>query len=719
MPKSFQLNCYSAKEFRSPINPIEDGLMMVMPKGVHQITPSQNGRAVDVTVEIDASAADALQEQFEALKAKGSKPFFSIEHETDVAAFWPDEFFWDGKVDPTGSWVEGVWAKGTWSKSGREAVQGKDFRSFSPVFFVDAIRNDPDNPVHVICCDDAKPNMGALENDPAFISISPLWAKNAGLTGSVHNQPNSNMEKTNKEKIADLQQANEKLELQINGLLHKDDPLSKESLKASRAAKSANDMEIQLLNEQDKTAALTAKNQAHSESMADAAVQKMVDSGEIGVREFEVQASWKSKFMADPSLIELKCGKVSPSSVSHQIAPTATQIEASRGGRGSAFQIGSQDPRQSLKAMGSLCASNAKSESLPEKFKIAREISAIYVREIKPLLAKGDYNLPLEAADYAGGDGLASATIGTLSGTLVAQRVLDFFKIEFPILDAITTDFSDQPAQFDQMTKTRIITKPAVLTYSATPGADGRPAGYVIATQAITTDVNITLGNHTAVAIQFDANTLASTSRQLFVEQAAPAAYALAKDLVDALYAVITPANFTTNTPISVGATSYGRPTFAQAARVLNKLGAPMANRFCLSNSDYQQNLIQDPSLVSLAVFQMKELITQSTLPPIAGFQPYEAPNLPATAFSGKTLQAFFGHKSSLLVQSRIPNDWSTVLGASSGYGMASIVTNADTGISALLVQYSNPRSAYAEYRLAWMYGVAAGQQQGGVPVTN
>ena len=72
MKNSFQLNCYSAKEFRSPINPIEDGLLMVMPKGTHCITPSQNGRAVDVTVEIDASAADALQEQFLALKAKGS-----------------------------------------------------------------------------------------------------------------------------------------------------------------------------------------------------------------------------------------------------------------------------------------------------------------------------------------------------------------------------------------------------------------------------------------------------------------------------------------------------------------------------------------------------------------------------------------------------------------------------------------------------------------------
>jgi hypothetical protein len=171
--------CVEAKNFKSVLNPIADGIIMYMPSGTHTITPSQNGRPVTVSVAIDASAAEKLETQRQALEAGGKKPFFSVQHSTQIAAFWPAEFFWDTRLDATGSLVEGVWARGEWTRAGREAVEGKDFRTFSPTFFVDAIRNDPNRPVQVVCNDEAKANMGALENDPAFQTISPLWAGNA------------------------------------------------------------------------------------------------------------------------------------------------------------------------------------------------------------------------------------------------------------------------------------------------------------------------------------------------------------------------------------------------------------------------------------------------------------------------------------------------------------------------------------------------------------
>jgi hypothetical protein len=42
---------------------------------------------------------------------------------------------------------------------------------------VNAVRNDPDNPSIVVCNEEARANMGALENDPAFQAMSPLWAR--------------------------------------------------------------------------------------------------------------------------------------------------------------------------------------------------------------------------------------------------------------------------------------------------------------------------------------------------------------------------------------------------------------------------------------------------------------------------------------------------------------------------------------------------------------
>jgi len=181
--------CVEAKNFKSVLNPIADGIIMYMPAGTHCITPAQNGRPVTVSVAIDASAAEKLEAQRIALEAGGKKPFFSVQHSTQIAAFWPAEFFWDTRLDATGSLVEGVWARGEWTRSGREAVEGKDFRTFSPTFFVDAIRNDPNRPVQVVCNDEAKANMGALENDPAFQTISPLWAHDASAAGEPKQKP--------------------------------------------------------------------------------------------------------------------------------------------------------------------------------------------------------------------------------------------------------------------------------------------------------------------------------------------------------------------------------------------------------------------------------------------------------------------------------------------------------------------------------------------------
>lgn len=174
------LECASATGTKFQSGVTEEGTLMYMPSGLHTITPSQGGRPVTVTLLIDASAAEAAEEQRKALTAKGKKPFFSIQHGTEIAGFWPTKFYWGTRMDATGKYAEGVWADGEWTKSGKDARDGKDFRTFSPTFHVDSIRNDTSSPSKVICQYEARANMGALENDPAFQSMSPLWSRSAG-----------------------------------------------------------------------------------------------------------------------------------------------------------------------------------------------------------------------------------------------------------------------------------------------------------------------------------------------------------------------------------------------------------------------------------------------------------------------------------------------------------------------------------------------------------
>ncbi len=724
------LDCAASSNPIRSIVPLSEDVIMYMPGGTHTITPSQNGKAVTVTVEVTEASAGRMEEQRKALDAVGKKPFFSLQHDTEIAAFWPSHFFWDKRLDATGSFVEGVWAEGIWTKSGREAVEGRDFRTFSPTFFVDSIRNDPSRPCQVVCNADARANMGALENDPAFQEMSPLWARSAtndlALSGADKagapgiGETNNNTDNMDEKLKAELQARNQQLERTVAELKAKNDQISKSQLEAAQAELKSNGLQLELAKKDERMVALEAAEAKRKEQDADKAVETMVSAGLIPTMAKEVQASYRDKFIGDPSLIPLVlngANKAGAAISAGRVTPGAVQLQA--GGKGVSrldYNHGAPDLTGGLKGMVELMAASGKGSSLPDKHEAARQVGQIYKREVQPLFARGVTDFPLEAATSAD-------NIGTLSGTLVALRTLDLYKFEFPMLDSITTDFSDQPAQFNQTTSTRIIVVPAVISYDATIGGDGRPAGWTIVTQAQTVDANITLNRHRAVDLIFDANTLASTQRRLFEEQGPAAAYAIGKDVVDYIYTLITFANFGNtagdNAPFAVAALNYGRPTFAKAKRILNKQGAPFMNRFALSNSDYQEMLEQDPTLVSLAVFQKPEIITNSELPQIAKFRPLEAPNLPATAITGfGALSAFFAHKSALLMQARIPNDWNTVLGPGQGYGSVNVVTNPDTGLSVLMVQFSNPQSSHAEYRLALMYGAAKGNSKGGVIVT-
>jgi len=742
MTQRFQLE--AASGLRTAIPALEDNVLMYMPAGMNTLTPSQNGKPVTVTVIIDAKTAATVQRQYELLCAAGKRPYFSVgpdSHKSSIAAFWPRRFFWDKRVDATGSLAEGVWVEGEWSKSGREAVEGRDFRSFSPTFFVDEVKDDPTDPARVICVADARPNMGALENDPAFANISPLTCRNAsgegfsasgreraGVPASSQRSDGDKTMTATKETLAELQARKTKLEKDVGALEAKSDAVSKADLRAAQAEIREINALISAAEINERADAIEAKELTRRTADADHAVECMVASGKIKPREDDVKKKYRDRFINDPGLIELLAGDVNRANAAAidatgRMTPNANA--AALGGPSGGSPLVTADLRGALRSIAAKgLASANRDAALEAKFAAAKEIGRAYKEQVQPLLAKG-VDFPLLAADYVGTSEPSTASgysLGILSGTLVAQRTLDLYKFQFPVLSAITTDFSEMPAQFGQTTVTRIIVVPAVLSYNSAADSYGRPIGYQIVTPAQTVDAPINLNYHRAVDVVFDANTLAATTRNLFGEQAEANAYAIGLDVVNNLYAVITPAAFAANAPFSVPVINFGRPTFSRAKRVFNLQGVPFTNRFALSSSYMQEQLEQDPTLVSLAVFQKPEIIEQAELPPINRFIPYEAPNLPATAFPGVgngVLAAFFAHRTALLMQARIPNDWSTVLGTNSGYGMVSVVTNPDTGLSVLLVQFSNPQSAHAEYRLALMYGVAVGNNKGGLAVTN
>jgi hypothetical protein len=683
MPETTTAPLQCRVAFDAPSAPAPD--MMYMPAGQHDINVTQGGEPRTVTVMVTPQSAVALEKQRLALEAKGKRPYFDLNHDDEEASFWPVSFYWKDSPAP------GVYVRGEWSDIGAAAIAGKRYRQFSPMFHVDSVFKTP---ALVACRTDAKPNMGGLVNDPAFKKILPLWAKENAGAHSSGNQTNKQEVSTMEPKeLAALQAKNTELQNELNALKAKADKtaLDEQALIAKEAEIKSVTLAIDNATLKAKNAEMETSIKARNATDAKVAVEAAVARGAIAAKDSETQKAWEQDITENPARAALLAKMAGNPALGARITdPAAGRVE-----------VGDTRVGESMKALGALMAKQTGAHSLEEKSRIARDAAALFAKDVRS--QKDWQNAPLSAADST------DANLGILSGTLVTQRTLEDFKLNLLPSEFISTDFSDQPAQYGQVTNTRIVVVPAVDTYDPTLDANGYPVGYKVTTPAITTDAAVTLNNHKAVSIVFGANQLSGTVRRLFDEQQNLQGYALAKAANDALLGVITVANYTTNTAVKILAADFGRPAFAQGARILNKLGAPVMNRCALVNSDYFERLTQDPTLVSLAVFQKPEIITGAELPAINKFQPLEAPNLPTTG----NLAAFFMHRSALVLQTRLPQDYTTALPGAS-YGNTMVVTDPDTGLSMLMVQYVNHNGGYAAARLAMLFGVAKGNEKGG-----
>lgn len=692
-------------ENESPLAGLKAGSVvefMAMPAGQHTATFRRGTKAAQRTVKVDRESAMNLNQQLQAVNASGKqRAFFDFDHEDKAASAWPVEFTWRDS---------GVFVRAELSQAGAEAIAGKNYRSFSPVFYV-----TPDDPAKVLCKANADLNFGSLVNDPAFKEISPLWAKNAAGASSSENQPEDIIMKT---KVDELQTAVKNLETEIAQLKAKNAKPEEAATVAAELRSKEAQLEsaqrgVELEQLRAKNTAMETAETTRKENFAKTAVEQAVREGQIAPKDDKLQAKFIKMLAEDESNIVILAALPKSTLAGERVTDgTAPQrLEAKEG------------PKRIVQAYEKLCASNrgvrgVDPASLQQKAQFAREMAAIYITEMS---GKREFlDLPLMAAS-------AADTLGTLSGTLVAQRTLEFFRINYPMFKSIYTDFSDQPGMKGQIVNTRIVAKPAVQTYSETLGADGRPQGWSTASAATTTNANVTLDEHVGVPVVFDANTLASTTRRLFDEQAPAMSYALAAYFVAKLYAKCTAANFNGYAAISgikvpvayatyaKGILDFARSAFADLNAIFNPNEVPLHDRCVLLNSQYFAAAGKDPSLVTFWAGQRNpELITEGELPKMSKFVPIEAPDFPASNNRvGIAMQ-----KSALIAIARIPQDYSKVLPGAS-YGNVTMVSDPETGMAVMLVEYVNHTGGYAEMRMETMIGADIGDKRAGLILTS
>lgn len=633
--------------------------IMWMPAGVHTITAQKGGRPYRVTVRVDRDTAAVLERALrEYLASSAHRPYFDLNHRDDEASGWPVGF----------RWVEGpragVYARVEWSAAGREAIAGKLYRTFSPSFYADR-----GNPARIT---GAPRNMGGLVNDPAFAEMAPIWARRGGdfagqsAAGSGSKGSNTGDKTMSDEEKAALKARLEELRAAVTELQGREQTAEvAEALQAKRAELTAAEAEWAAEELRAKNQALEQALLAQRRKDAEEAVRTAVARGAIPAKDEALQAKWREWCTEDPDKIgALKAMRGAAALELPRL--TLSNVKITR-----------EDSQAVLKAYAA------------EKDPMKRGI--LYAREIRPRLDEGD-DLPIHAH-----------TLGTVSGTLVTQRTLELLRLRFPLLRRISTDFSPEGARYNQTISTRIVGIPAVVSYES----GGAGTGWT--SQDVTdVDVNIKLSAHRGVPITFNTQTLGSTVRRLFDEHAPAASYALGKDLVDALYAKITAANFT-NDPTVAAQIDFGRSTVIDLGTALDERGVPDGadNRTLLLCAAYYGQLAKDNAIVTLAAMSRPEILTAGVLPDVEGFYVIKAVNLPSTG----NLKGFGFSKSALTLVTRTDGDYLNVF--PNAGGTSQIVTDAETGLSVLQVQYVDHKLAAATQRISLMYGVGGGKLGG------
>lgn len=289
--------------------------------------------------------------------------------------------------------------------------------------------------------------------------------------------------------------------------------------------------------------------------------------------------------------------------------------------------------------------------------------------------------------------------LGTLNASLVTLRVMEFLRKQFPVIGAVSTDFSDATVKFGQQVIGRVVTPPAVQDYDTVTGY--APTGTTVL------DVPVTMDEHRHATVEFNVEELSSTDRNLIDEQAGPAAYSLGKDAVDKLLALITTTNFPTETAEAVA--NVDRVTMGKLRLGLNEQGASPFERFGILGGESFENLTDDAKIISRDYSVRGAEEDNRAFGRLTGIKGFgsidEYVDLPTT----DNLIGFFGTKASLLLTSRLPKDPALIMPEIAGGGKVEIVRDPDTGMAMLVRTWYDWKLGKVYFSLVWMFGVAIG----------
>lgn len=299
--------------------------------------------------------------------------------------------------------------------------------------------------------------------------------------------------------------------------------------------------------------------------------------------------------------------------------------------------------------------------------------------------------------------------MATLPNTVeLLTDVIDAFKVRFPMLTAVSTNFSSEEARLGDTVRGRIASVPAASTYDGTTGYKNGATS----ANSLTADVSVTLNQHKHVPVKVDYIDQISTRRDLYNEVVGQMAYSIGKDMTDYILGLVVEDNFSHEVVASELNSDYD--VLATANQVMNANGAAPTGRVGIVNSGVFNALETDARIASGDYHgQQRGGNAYGQLSNVGGFESiFEYPDLPTNS---EHLKGFFTDKTGIVLAARVPTDMDAVaqrIGVPS-IAKTEVVQDPDTGLSLMSIVYQDPHTFDLYATTTLIYGAVAGANAG------
>ena len=279
---------------------------------------------------------------------------------------------------------------------------------------------------------------------------------------------------------------------------------------------------------------------------------------------------------------------------------------------------------------------------------------------------------------------------------VAAETLRTLVPVLAPLNKIVTTDFSAYVAEKGQVVHTRFANSFTATTFN--------PANGFVDSNAVATDVAVTLSDHKYVSAGFTDTEVATISldmlRRVFI---APMANATVKSLFDGVLGLTTAANFS-GVGYSGTLANFDRKAIAGVATNMTKANLPFADRSLLLTPDAFGQLLQDPSVAQYLSIGDTSVIRDGKVGRLHNIDIYEYNGFPTsgTTFT-ENLSGVASCREGHVIVTRVPAAPTT------GGGEQITVQDEDSGFAFALRSWYDWSMGKSKISASWIVGESVG----------